>query len=253
VERDELLFSANVEGVSAVRSYGKSCVVRAKDRVLVFDEKGAFKERAAGAVALEVAHTKRGEELLIATADRVVQFDAIGRRRGDMVVDHGVTALTRVRGHLVLGYENGVIEPGRSGNEEIDAEAELRESGEHPPRFSFEATPSSAVTRLVEGPMDTLVAGYANGWVGIWSTKNGALLSSTTLHGAVVHIAVDSGAVWAASELGGTLAGPDNFRLTHCELLARVWTQVPVIWSDGLPVSAAPRTDHPCAKSPGDK
>jgi hypothetical protein len=62
---------------------------------------------------------------------------------------------------LVLGYRDGHLEL-------LPTDAEKPK-----PAYSFEQAPSSAVLRIVPGPMQTIVVGYANGVVGLWNLDDG--------------------------------------------------------------------------------
>jgi hypothetical protein len=97
------------------------------------------------------------------------------------------------------------------------------------------------------GPKGTLVAGFANGQLGIWSLDNGARLRHSRLHGAVRYIVLAQGKLLAATELGDYLAlDLSTFRLAYCDLLRQVWKEVPVLWENGLPVKRAPDEGHSC-------
>ncbi|MFH0899833.1 MAG: hypothetical protein V2A73_04310 [Pseudomonadota bacterium] len=118
--------------------------------------------------------------------------------------------------------------------------------------------PASAVTRIIEGPPGTLVAGYASGFLGLWSLENGALLDSAKLHGPIVHLLVErgsgsplpesalSGKLYAVTELGDYLVLDLAVLFEdYCSLIGRIWRDVPVVWERGLPVLRRP-TRHAC-------
>ncbi|MFH0901243.1 MAG: hypothetical protein V2A73_11505, partial [Pseudomonadota bacterium] len=140
--------------------------------------------------------------------------------------------------------------------------------------LAFEGVPASAVVSIIEGPPGTLVAGYANGFLGIWNLENGTLLDSAKLHGPVVHLLLDrraaasprsssarnnplierererdaAGKLYAVTELGDYFVWDlDAFYQEYCELLGNVWSQVPVVWQAGLPVVSLPPAWHKCA------
>ncbi|MFH0900121.1 MAG: hypothetical protein V2A73_05790, partial [Pseudomonadota bacterium] len=116
------------------------------------------------------------------------------------------------------------------------------------PAFIFESTPASAVTRLAEGPMGTLIAGFASGDLGIWSLKNGARLDHFKLHGPLVHLLLQEDRLFAATELGSHLAMDLTvFMEEPCALLRRIWERVPISWEEGLPVLRPPPEHHRCS------
>src|SRR5262249_32676894 len=107
--------------------------------------------------------------------------------------------------------------------------------------------PSSPVVRLLEGPMNTLIVGYASGALGIWNQTDGTRLAYTRLHGAVVHLLIEDHKLYAATELGDSLVWDlGAFYRDYCELLKDVWAQVPVVWEGGDVVAQPPPTDHAC-------
>ena len=139
---------------------------------------------------------------------------------------------------VVLGFEEGAIEL-------VPPDAKTPR-----PRFPFEQVPSSPVVRLTEGPMGTVVAGFANGLWGIWDIHNGALLYKNQLHGPVVHLLLQQGKLYAASELGQySVLDVSMFDRDYCDLLREVWKMVPVTWASGLPVVSEPPGDHHCQTS----
>ncbi len=101
---------------------------------------------------------------------------------------------------------------------------------------------------MVAGPPGTVVVGYANGHVGLWSVDNGSLLHSARLHGPVVHLRVVGGQLVAVSSLGDNLSWElTPMTIDRCELLRQIWEQVPAVWTGGLPVEQSPPPDHACA------
>ncbi|MFH0899696.1 MAG: hypothetical protein V2A73_03610, partial [Pseudomonadota bacterium] len=149
--------------------------------------------------------------------------------------DAGVTAVGHANGYLVLGFDDGslqLVAPTRR---------------DQAPSFAFEGAPPSAVTRIVEGPDGTVVAGYAGGQLRMWALKNGVLLDSAKLHGPVVHLMVSGLTLYAATELGDYLVlDLAALERTYCDLLADVWREVRVSWEDGLPVMKEPPNRHRC-------
>jgi WD40 repeat protein/serine/threonine protein kinase len=189
-------------------------------------------ELASGVSALSAS----GSTLLLAAGERALVLDTEGRRQTTLAAPTGATALALVGDRLVLGFEEGSVEIWQEGKRTL----------------SLEEVPPSAVTTLIAGPLpDTLLAGYANGVVGLWNLRTGVLLEQAHLHGAVRHLQLEQpeARVFAATELGEHLVWDLGIlRQPYCELLRGVWARVPVVWQDGTAVVRPAPKDHPCAR-----
>ena len=175
-------------------------------------------------------------KLLLAIDHRVLVLER-GARRASYAADEGVTALTLVGRWLALGFADGEISLVATGGK-------LR-----PPTISFEKLPTTAAVRLLEGPRDTLIAGHADGSVGIWSLKSGVRLDHARLHGPVAHLRVHGGKLYAASELGDHAAMDlSAFQVDYCELMRQIWREVPVVWRNRTAAVLPPPPDHRCAR-----
>jgi hypothetical protein len=129
-------------------------------------------------------------------------------------------------GDTVVGFADGFIQIGRG---------------------TLDDTPSSAVTALATGPAATVVAGFADGLVGVWARGTLRRLHEVRLLGPVEHLLVDGARVLAVSALGDTatldlsvLAGG------YCEVLREVWAKTPVVWSETGAVARAAPAAHRC-------
>jgi WD40 repeat protein len=221
-----------VAGVQDVLASPGGCLVRTAKEALLYTPAGAHRLLATGASAVALA----GARHLVAAGARVKVFDGRGERLAVHEVSVGVSALTLASRRLVIGFGDGNIEVLPTGDADRRA-----------PSFSFEGVPSSPVVRMLPGPMGTLIAGYADGLLGIWKLDSGTLLHHVRLHGPVVHLALRGGKLHAASELGDHLdLDLSIFRLDYCQVLYRVWRRVPVVWDSGLPVKRKPDPRHPC-------
>ena len=150
-------------------------------------------------------------------------------------VDVGITALAEIEGWLVLGYSEGAIELVPIGE------------GDREESFSFEDVPSGPVEQILPGPMDTIVAGYAGGQLGIWSLDSGARLVHLRLHGPVTELRLQDHTLHVATELGDTEElDLDVLYRDYCAVLGEVWDDVPVVWESGRPVLRPPPPDHRC-------
>ena len=172
------------------------------------------------------------EGWLVADGDRVVVFDPSGAERARLPGGVGVTSLVRTGGMLVLGFRDGILEQ-RKGQRSL----------------LFDETPASRVTAVAPGPAPgTVVAGFANGGVGVWDLESGKRLEAMQLHGLVESVAVSGGRLHAATDLGDHGAFDlAVFRTGYCPLLRTIWRQVPTQWGEGAPQKRPPPADHPCA------
>ena len=173
------------------------------------------------------------EGWLVADGDRVLVFDPAGAERARRAGGVGVTSLLRTGGVLVLGYRDGILE--------------RRDGGR---ALLFDETPASRVTALAPGPAaGTVVAGFANGAVGVWDLESGKRLEGMQLHGLVDSVAVAGGRLHAATDLGDHAAYDLGvFRADYCALLRSVWRQVPTQWGAGVPQALPRPAGHPCAR-----
>jgi len=228
-EADRQLFTHAVTGPGDVRATPSGCAVLSGERAL-FVGRGETLTLADGARAISVD----SDEILVATDGEVLRFTLDGAEAGRHGGDVGLRAMIHRDDRLVLGYDNGNIEA-RALNGAAGA------------ILTFEDTPSSEVVRMLEGPMGTLIVGFASGMMGIWQLDSGALLDQRHLHGPVEHLLLRDGRLHAATELGShlTLDLAVLFQ-ERCDLLRSVWQHVPVLWNDGLPVPATPPEDHEC-------
>ena len=231
LDRDRRVFNVTLGQVKQVETTASGCLVLAQGEARLVDARGQVQSltRDAGAVSWV------GNHALVAGDTQVNLYDGAGKLLRSWSSGPGVTALTRVEGRLALGFRDGNIELLR----------DARSPGNN--KLTFEDVPASKVVRLLAGPKGTLVAGFANGQLGIWSLDNGARLRRSRLHGAVRHIALAGGKLLAATELGDHLSlDLSTFDLAYCDLMRRVWKEVPVMWENGMPIKREPVKGHRC-------
>jgi hypothetical protein len=112
----------------------------------------------------------------------------------------------------------------------------------------LERVPSSSVARLLLGPGGTVVAGFASGAVGLWSTEHGKLLETFRLHGPIRFLELRGRTLHAVSELGDHEAIDVGYYVeSYCAVLREIWNEVPVIWDEGQVRLRPPPRAHPCA------
>ncbi|MFH0900517.1 MAG: protein kinase, partial [Pseudomonadota bacterium] len=190
---------AGLDQLFAVRG---GCVTRAEGRAVIHSPPSSG-TAVAEALAAEGGEVDLGMssaiaydngEVLVAAGREVIAFTPSGKETARYQADSGVTAVARIGGWLVLGFEGGDIEL-----------APLVAGGTRA-SHAFEEVSSSPVRRIVEGPMGTIVVGSASGDLGIWSLRNGARLARAKLHGPIAYLLLRQGHLYAGTELGGHFA-----------------------------------------------
>ncbi|MFH0901732.1 MAG: WD40 repeat domain-containing protein, partial [Pseudomonadota bacterium] len=222
------------------------CLVLAEGRAFLVSgpsgaTSGTVRELASQASAIAF----QAGRILVATDENVLVFDENGNEQTRMKVEQGATALGLVGGGrlLVVGYDAG------------DLALLPIDRGTTKPGFTFEETEPFAVERISEGPRQTLIVGYASGHLGIWSLQTGKRLRHFKLHGPIVHLLADSESrrLYAATEVGDYRAiDLAPLYQDYCELLADVWSNVPMVWQDGMPALVSPPAGHRCAAKVSD-
>jgi hypothetical protein len=232
LDADEKRVDESVVELAQVLAVAGGCVARGSEGVQLFPAVGEPRVLASGPTeAVGVGE----DTLLIARDERVSIVDLAGDPIGRRSVGVGVTAVGRSAGFVVVGYRDGTIE----------AQA-LAEDGAAPTDY-FEPAASGPVLRIVPGPMDTVIAGYANGTVAMWNIVDGVRLGQARLHGPIVHLALEGHRLYAASALGRSLVWDlDVFARDYCDVLRDVWREVPATWHNGRAVPQPPPASHPC-------
>jgi WD40 repeat protein len=253
---DTRLQQQSVPGMAELRAAAGGCLVRSVSR----DGGGAFffspdgRRRALDvegkvtAIGVEPGQVGAGHgELYVAAGDYVYVFDTSGARLGRHAASVGITSIARIDpGQLAVGFANGNIELVATG----------KTSKPSPPAsmaYAFEQTPSSRVTRLLLGPMNTLIAGFADGTLSLYGWRDGKQLATARVHGPIEHLLLEKQKLYAASSLGQHLVWDlSALYAERCALLREVWKRVPVVWRDGHAVREPPPSDHSCSTTKGD-
>jgi len=233
---DKRIAARKLRGAEQLVASPLGCAARSRSAVLLVDAKGAFHPLALDAKPTGLGLDARGQ-LLVATAREVLRLDFAGKVRLRQQLGAGANALLGLQPQpkLLVGFREGSLEV-------------LHANSDAAP--SFELTPSSPVTKLVLGPTDTIIAGYQNGTVGVWSLRSGKRLAHGRLHGPVVHLQLLDRKLYAASELGGHLVW--NLSLLsrpYCQLLAEIRQRIPIMWRNGRAHRSEPLASHPCEPS----
>ena len=221
-----------VESLKGLLALTGKCLALAGDQARLYDSTGAFKR-----IASQVSRLVQGdkEEFFLIAGTQVSIHHITGQRKSTREVGPGVQTVLRHKEHLLLGFSDG--------NMELLPLA----PGPHQASFSFKGVPASPVVRLMSGPKGTVIAGYANGLLGIWTLNNGMRLYHGRLHGPVIHLSLQGGKLYAATELGDTLVlDLSIFDLEYCALMKKVWQRAPVVWERGLPLLRRPSASHKC-------
>jgi len=229
---DRRQFREPLSSAAHLLALGSGCLVRSHEGVLqLFTPTGVrlVLAEAVTAVALD------GEQILLASGEGVVALGSTGSRLERYSAAEGVTALARRGESLVLGYPEGVLErvPTRTGGARV--------------LFELDELPMAAVEQIAFAAGNTVVAGYSNGGIGIWSLDSGARLLSARLHGPVSHLQIVGDELHIVTELGDHgIVDLRVFSREYCDLLREVWDEVPVVWESGAAVLRAPPPDHEC-------
>jgi hypothetical protein len=232
--RDQRLSHESVPDLRGVSATTHGCLAYAggsQGGALLIPYGGERRKLATGVKAVTAISHGPGD-LLVAAGPWIHRFDATGRPRGRVSADVGVTALARINASTIaLGYRDGSLEVAHTNKTQNSATT----------RDPFESTPSSPVTILKAGPRDTLIAGYANGAVGLWTWQDGKSVIRGDIHGRVTHL------LYGASDLGSHFNWDlSPFLVDWCGLLEGLWASVPVIWQNGRSVATPPPAQHRC-------
>lgn len=212
--------------VEEVLAIDGACVARAAERVMLMRPDGPLQsllERAASAMVVAGDRVWLAVDKQVIGVDLALQSEPIERSAG-----WRASALAMVGDELIVGYPDGNVEIGER---------------------LLDQMPAASVTRIIAGPMETLIVGHANGHVGIWDRQSATRLGEASLNGAVLHTHLSGERLYVVTELGDSLVWDlTDFYRDRCELLNALWQQVPVVWHEGRLVAAATPGDHPCAK-----
>ncbi len=179
--------------------------------------------------ATAIGWTQRGEVLRATQTELYAQEQRIA-------IGPGASALGQTERWWVVGYEDGHLE-----RRELSTGAAAQ-------RAYLEDTPASPVERLIAGPSGTVVAGFANGTVGLWDERSGRRLMVDRLHGPIDHLRMQGDQLLALSALGEHgVWDLSVLTASYCGLLRSVWREVKHRWSRGVLSAAAPPAGHRCA------
>jgi len=169
---DKRLWRRELANVEQLLPTQAGCAIRTAKGARLLGKDGAATELVVDGkpTAIGSARVSGQQQILVAAAKHVHLFDETGKTKGKHHVGVGVAAVTLLTtnagkatanheegGHwLAVGFEDGNIEL-----------APMRPDQDKP-SFTFERVPSSPPSRMMQGPMGSLIVGYANGVVGLW-------------------------------------------------------------------------------------
>jgi len=230
---DRQLAARAVDGaVEQVLAVEGGCIARAGPAVWRIGVGGGSKLPVEGE-ASAIGHA--AGELLVAAGSEVLAFDRAGAVSARYRAGAGVAALTRLGQWIAVGYGDG--------NLELVATDPKQKS----PAYSFDHVPASRPLRMMAGPMDTLIVGYANGLLGLWNVRDGTRLAQARLHGPIAHMLLEGEQLYVASEFGRSLVWDlSPFYADYCALVRALWARIPVVWEAGNPMRKRSHPGHRC-------
>ncbi len=177
------------------------------------------------------AFAVENDKLLVSNGKVLRELSFAGKELKRWDVAEGSSACCRVPAGLAVGYGQGVISILTPDNEPAP----------------LDSVPSDRVERLVAGPGNTLIAGFAKGQVGVWDLATRQPLLSFQAHGRLTHLRLQGNNAIMMTELGDVrLMDFGVLETNRCALLEELWSEVPAVWSEGRAVRRLPPTDHPC-------
>lgn len=234
---DQLVLSRPAADLEQLLAVDGGCLVLSAGRAVLHGRSGAEAVLETPSVATAIGGGQA--RMLVASSQGIDAFGESGKSDAHYAATAGVTALAEQGPTLVVGYRDGNIEllstaPGAEGS------APLR---------PFEHVPASEVVSILLGPEGTIIAGYANGSLGMWDASDGTRLAMAQLHGPVSHLMLYDHALHAATELGRTTSwNLESFYQDRCAVLSEIWRLVPVVWQEGRAHLLAPPESHACAR-----
>jgi len=203
----------------AATDVGCALLVDATQRASLLAPDGALVPLAEGATAVGAAP----DEALVVAGNEVLAYGESGSHRAEGPFGGGAVSVARAGDRIVLGYPEGSIE--------------IVDPSGGAPAVLLDEPPASRPLRLAAGPGDIVVAGFADGSLGLWYAGDGTLLEHRRLHGPLVHLRVGNRSLDAATELGDhrsmDLGALDS---SYPDLLDRVRSGTPVVWERGTAV-----------------
>ncbi len=215
-------------------------VIALPDACLTLDFEGRVRMVGKNGDVIDLARTataisKTADRILLSTDEGVAAFDHQGRGTKTWPLGRKASAICIVGDHLLVGRGYGQIDAFSLKAEEQDN------------RIRFAQTAQGAVTRIEPATADTVLVGFSNGTYGLWNFVDGEKLRGGQLNGSIEHLLVAGERAFIATDLGSHAVMPLSvFRMTYCDLLKSVWSDVPVVWKAGGVSEEGPPGGHAC-------
>ena len=159
------------------------------------------------------------------------------RWRFPLLQDRKVSAIGAIGQWLAVGYTSG----------QPRWLPLVQKAKKEPP--TLKSLPLSSLTHILPGPHETVILGYANGGVGLWSLRTGRRLEFIRLHGSLQHLVLYKNRLMAASELGEFIDWDLSlYQMSYCQWLRDIWKEVPLSWEKGRMKAKTRPKDHACLK-----
>ncbi len=92
-----------------------------------------------------------------------------------------------------------------------------------------------------------MLAGFADGHLGLWDTKSGVRLAFRRAMGEIASILQRDGMAHVITSQGDHVSWDLSvFSQDRCDLLRETWALIPVAWEFGRAVARPPSRDHRC-------
>jgi len=267
---DRLVVDLGLGSIAQLVTVPEGCVVLADGNALLVDRSAARRQLAIDASAVAYSRSR----ILIAAKDELLSVDAKataaapgpaaraapGAESPKWPVSSNVARAAFAGPWLVVGRTDGTLDlypagpgapPGATPSPPTAAPAASGAAPDAAPR----ATPprlarasSTRVVQLLEGPAGTLLVGYADGVIALYSLETGAKLEQWRVHGSAIHLVLRGNELFAAADLGDSLREDlSTYTRDYCDLMREVWHEVPVEWDAGHAVRRPAPAEHACA------
>ena len=214
----------------AVHATRTACFVATEDGLAWYEGTGS---KPAGTASGAVGLWPAGDSVLTSRDGLLLELSSGGKQDRVKVAD--VSVATKVASGLLLGHNDGRLTLQRPNGAKVS--------------MDVSTAPASPITALTAAPRHTVLAGFADGFFGLWSLETGALLESGRLHGPVTQLEMDGDLAHIVSELGQyEVRDYSTLTADWCALLREVWDETPVVLVDGTPTRRAVPTGHPCRR-----
>jgi len=191
-------------------AFEKGCVIRKEKRIVFYDLQGRTRLLFNKATRhLE----KRRSKLFVGTKYQVFAMDLQGKQSAHAKKPVGISALLLLPKGWLFGTETGLLiwQPFRKGSKP-------KEFGE---------VSSGGIIKMIEGPDETIFAGYQNGMLAYWDLRTSTLLFGKQLHGPVNYLVNRSGILYAATSLGDHYIWKRGiFGEDYCKLLHKIRNKI---------------------------